>query len=224
VPNGVSLNLPDLKTLAAEGNYAVFTVLSAFSAVLLLSASRAFLHNPRFWTGAGFPLTDAELDEIDELVSEAEYELMQNTLGLVMPTVQYPLPSWMLECDGATYQRVDYPDLYAILDQEWRSGPDAFIVPNLLDRFVMAAGNDFDVGESGGEINHTLTTGEMPAHTHTYRSPLVGITDIGPGVPIPNVTGQIPNTPTGNAGGGQPHNNMPPYFILRWVIISGRPV
>lgn len=71
-----SLNLPDLQDLADEGGYSGETALSSFSAVLLLSACRAFLHDPRNWTGAAHYLTPTELDEIDELVSEAEYELM----------------------------------------------------------------------------------------------------------------------------------------------------
>lgn len=71
-----SLNLPELQDLAGEGGYVPSAALSSFSAVLLLSACRAFLHNPRFWTGAAHYLTPEELDEIDELVSQAESELM----------------------------------------------------------------------------------------------------------------------------------------------------
>lgn len=74
-----SLNLPALQDLADEGGYTGETVLSSFSAVLLLSACRAFLHDPRNWTGAAHYLTPTELDEIDELVSEAESELMSAT-------------------------------------------------------------------------------------------------------------------------------------------------
>lgn len=81
-----SLSLPELQDLAAEGGYSGTMALSSFSAVLLLSACRAFMHSPAFWTGAGHTLTVAELDTIDELVSQAEDELMI----LVSGTVKQP--------------------------------------------------------------------------------------------------------------------------------------
>jgi len=38
--------------------------------------------------------------------------------------------------------------------------------PNLKDKFVLGAGVVYSVGSSGGEATHTLTTSEMPSHTH----------------------------------------------------------
>lgn len=38
--------------------------------------------------------------------------------------------------------------------------------PNLTDRFVIGAGDTYDVGSSGGESTHTLTISEMPQHNH----------------------------------------------------------
>lgn len=81
-----SLNLPDLQDLADEGGYSGETALSSFSAVLLLSACRAFLHDMRNWTGAAHYLTPAEIDEIGELVSDAEDELM----GTAVPAGSRP--------------------------------------------------------------------------------------------------------------------------------------
>lgn len=49
--------------------------------------------------------------------------------------------------------------------------------PNLLfggtwaqmkDRFLLGAGDIYNVGSTGGEANHTLTTSEIPSHTHTW--------------------------------------------------------
>ena len=38
--------------------------------------------------------------------------------------------------------------------------------PDLRDRFIVGAGNEYDVGDTGGEASHTLTIDEMPSHNH----------------------------------------------------------
>jgi len=42
--------------------------------------------------------------------------------------------------------------------------------PDLRDRFIVGAGTSYAVGATGGSANHTLTTAEMPTHTHTATS------------------------------------------------------
>lgn len=43
--------------------------------------------------------------------------------------------------------------------------------PNLLDRFVVGAGDTYDVGDTGGENTHVLTVAEIPAHEHEIIDP-----------------------------------------------------
>lgn len=38
--------------------------------------------------------------------------------------------------------------------------------PDLRDRFIMGAGGSYQVGDTGGEAAHTLTTEELPSHSH----------------------------------------------------------
>lgn len=84
------------------------------------------------------------------------------------------------------------------------------------DRFLLAAGSAYNAGDTGGEVQHTLTTDEMPAHAHT-----VAIYGSAPGwnnssASYSNWGGQRNNSPitSDSVGGGEAHNNMPPYLVV----------
>ena len=40
--------------------------------------------------------------------------------------------------------------------------------PDLRDRFIVGAGSTYEVGNTGGEATHKLTTNEMPSHNHGF--------------------------------------------------------
>lgn len=72
----------------------------------------------------------------------------------------------------------------------------------------------FTAGNTGGEYEHTLTTDEMPAHTHSEHG--LGYLYDG-GATFNNksgVRGYSWGNTTGSAGGGKPHNNMQPYVVV----------
>ena len=39
----------------------------------------------------------------------------------------------------------------------------------IKDKFLLASGDTYSNGSTGGSATHTLTTNEMPSHKHTYR-------------------------------------------------------
>ena len=85
----------------------------------------------------------------------------------------------------------------------------------VTNRFLIGSGGTYSTGVTGGEANVTLTTDEIPSHSH----PLVNAnSNFNPSYGfgyLASVDGgdkrQIYN-PTANTGGGQAHNNMPPYI------------
>lgn len=86
------------------------------------------------------------------------------------------------------------------------------------DTFLLASGSTFALGQTGGEINHTLTIDEMPSHTHSILYKNVTITS---GDTYTNELSGSENYNTSSVGGSQPHNNMPPYLVVNiWKRIS----
>lgn len=90
----------------------------------------------------------------------------------------------------------------------------------------MHMGSGHLLGDRAGEVTHTLTTAEMPAHTHPVTASAANGSVAGPAVPAAanNVYGP-PNNLTsllaatlGPSGGGQPHENTMPYLALNFCI------
>lgn len=82
-------------------------------------------------------------------------------------------------------------------------------------RFILGSSEDYTVNSTGGEATHTLTVDELAPHSHTQN---VTTGSGGPALRSDynaddhgNVYSQ--GITTDSAGGGQPHNNMPPYEV-----------
>ena len=80
------------------------------------------------------------------------------------------------------------------------------------DTFLLAAGDTYDAGTTGGESTHTLTIGEMPSHGHTLKQRDNNGT--ASSWSVSGDTGKYSQLTTmiGSTGEGKPHNNMPPYL------------
>ena len=98
----------------------------------------------------------------------------------------------------------------------------------LKDTFLLAAGDTYAAGSTGGEAEHTLTVGEMPSHNHTtvrqrwYRTETGTATgDSVYGINNKNVGSYTDISCIQNTGNDEPHNNMPPYIsVYVWKRIS----
>jgi len=135
------------------------------------------------------------------------------------------LPDHVLLCNGASYQRLDYPALYDALDAQYRTDADNFTVPDLRDRFVVGAAvspdlGNYNLGDVGGSADHALSVAELPSHTHGSHVHTPDVDVEGPaGVPTP-APGLTAPAQTGAAGSGTPHENRPPYYALVLGIIA----
>ena len=99
----------------------------------------------------------------------------------------------------------------------------------IQDKFLLGAGAQFPAGTEGGEIEHTLTELEMPAHDHEFdrhqlwrnESIPPSTSTQGDGYGANNKTLPIYTDTTIATGAGESHNNMPPYLaVYIWKRIS----
>jgi microcystin-dependent protein len=121
---------------------------------------------------------------------------------------------------GTTYGAGDGSTTFAIPDLRGRAvaGQDDMGGAS-ADRLTNQSGGvDGDtLGASGGAETHTLTTPQIPAHTHTFQSDAPGKVSFAGLYEF-----LAENSPTArtssSTGGGGAHNNVQPTLILNYII------
>lgn len=100
--------------------------------------------------------------------------------------------------------------------------------PDLRGRFVLGATTEVDddgntahpMGETGGSERVILTTDQLPPHTHQVYAGTASGSYGNLHIPSqPVYTGYNGNSyPTNSAGHGASHPNMPPYYVLAYIM------
>lgn len=142
-------------------------------------------------------------------------------------------PDGWAYCDGRSLNIADYPELYQRIGGQFGQTSTTFKIPDLRGRSVVGINQsdpDFgSVGKTGGEKKHTLAENEMPSHSHdmhgnsgTYASSGSTVWQINQafkGYANGSKVSLYKNAfGTESAGSGVAHNNMPPYFVLNYII------
>lgn len=142
--------------------------------------------------------------------------------------------NWAL-CNGQLMSIQQYVALYSLLGTIYGgNGVSTFALPDLRGRIPLHNSYDYVLGQSGGEVSHTLSAAEMPAHNHTWRGSTAVATTGAPAGAVVGAKGRFgrdllgaANTTlapasVGSAGGNLAHDNMQPYLTLNFVIaLSG---
>lgn len=87
----------------------------------------------------------------------------------------------------------------------------------IKNRFLLSASSTYSALSVGGEATHTLTENEIPEHQHIIWYPNAG-GEQSAAIGYPEAgsknTWYAEASKTSSAGGGQAHNNMPPYLAV----------
>ncbi len=120
---------------------------------------------------------------------------------------------------------------YSEMTGEYTLTSGVLFFPNLTERFVLGVSKNYAIGDMGGENTHTLTTNELPSHSHNiiYGSSHVSAQKVTTTSQEKNGTSKIRTSADSDdsnggyiqidsTGAGQPHNNMPKYYVLAYII------
>jgi len=158
--------------------------------------------------------------------------------GTVIQSAAINVPGGWLDCNGQLLNKVAYADLFAAIGNTYGglSTDLSFNVPDARGRTVIGVGTGVDgeasltareLGAKAGAETHTLTAGELPAHSHALLRR--GNPDGGAYDPdnarqdessacTTNREDDLGDFNTRDTGLNQAHNNMQPFIALRYLI------
>jgi len=136
-------------------------------------------------------------------------------------------PSGWLMCDGGGSHTNTFAALHAVIGYQFGGSGTNFLRPDLRRRVSAGMGSGYNLGAIGGYENVTLTTNQMPAHTHIttldsflcLRGNVAGTHWFAAGG---KAYERLEEKTTSSAGGGLSHSNMPPYIVLNSIIFAGK--
>ena len=145
----------------------------------------------------------------------------------------FPPRNWAF-CDGQILPINQNQSLFSLLGTTYGGdGRTSFGLPELRGRTPIHRGGGHNLGERSGEEGVALSTDQIPSHDHPMlASGNPASTAEATGAALAgsaenayagsSANASLSADSVGNAGGGQPHNNMQPYLTLHFIIaLSG---
>lgn len=108
-----------------------------------------------------------------DVAGALQKQIVQNSpIGEIKMYAGQTEPEGWLFCKGQALSRSEYSNLFEVIGTVFGTGDGSttFNLPNLQKRFPVGVGNGYGLGKTGGEETHTLTTEEMPEHTHNQKA------------------------------------------------------
>jgi microcystin-dependent protein len=133
-------------------------------------------------------------------------------------------------CNGAIIPIDQNDALFNLIGTTYGGdGQTTFALPNLQSRVPVHVGPGFALGQTGGAETVTLTTSQIPAHSHVPQGNSNTGDQSNPSgsvwansisklyIPPPPSINMDPGA-IGSAGGSQPHDNMIPFLVINFIL------
>jgi microcystin-dependent protein len=137
---------------------------------------------------------------------------------------------WMF-CEGQLMPISENETLFNLIGTTYGGdGESTFALPNLRARIPIHQGNGFILAEAAGVESVTLTTNQIPIHTHAFLASGDVANTPNPGDNVLGRSGQVKMFFNGSvansmsaqmlspAGGSQPHENTQPFLCVDFII------
>jgi microcystin-dependent protein len=169
-------------------------------------------------------------------LTKTNFDFLAGATGLVLPFAGSVAPTGFLLCYGQAVSRTTYAALFSVISTTYGvgDGSSTFNVPDLRGRIIAGLDNlggssanritdtgaDSLAGTFGAET-HTLTTAEMPSHTHDIMNGSTGNSGSGyiivDAIENNNTSGTLYAAALATGGGGA-HNNVQPTLFMSYII------
>lgn len=153
---------------------------------------------------------DVNINEVNFKLSDSFKEHWAAILNGETPSGTNPLLD-LIHPVGSIYWSTNITSPETLFGGTWEQ---------IKDTFILAAGDSYSAGSTGGEANHTLTIDELPSHRHYLKYGNVYIGYLNSNAAQSNNQALYKyNVSREDAlygedvGGGKAHNNMPPYLV-----------
>ncbi|MBS0485539.1 MAG: phage tail protein [Proteobacteria bacterium] len=151
-------------------------------------------------------------------------------LGEIRPFAFGFTPKGWASCDGQLLPIAQNAALFSLLGTMYGGdGRTTFALPDLRGRAGMHVSSVHTQGERAGQENVTLSTAQIPLHSHTVNCSNTIGNQTSPAGKFwaQDSDGNVVFSSTGGATmaaaaigntGGQPHSNMQPYLVVNYCI------
>ena len=199
----------------------------------LISLSKHIYNNNRLL----IPATNFQINDLnitDEFIVDGNINFTNKNINYLDIYPRYMVIAWFnssytsipkgwSKCDGTKYKLVD-----GVTISTHSFDSEGIQTPDLRGRFILGEGTSPGLtsrrlDEYGGEANAILSENQIPRHTHSSDNFLKrvdqanGITSYYTNVSHPKHYFDTDVT-IGHAGWSNSHNNMPPYFVLIYIM------
>jgi microcystin-dependent protein len=137
--------------------------------------------------------------------------------------------NWLF-CQGQVLNISDYDALYTLLGTTYGGdGISTFAIPNLASRIPVHQSPSYPLGSTGGAETVLLSQAHLPVHSHAARATNGAASSSSPANALWASWSDSPYStasPTATmdaaafqtAGGSEPHDNMPPFLGMNFII------